>query len=828
MLFSEEELVVSPANNPYLSCEKCGLFRGCQTPYMKAAGLGKKKILLIGEAPGAQEDRSGIPFVGKAGSALDAALSKVGINMDRDCIRTNACICRPPGNSTPTKTQIDQCRKFLFEVIEKHKPEKIITLGGPALESLIGLREKVGAVSQWVGFAIPDQTLKAWVFPTFHPSYVLREDENNAATRVWWMKHLQQAADHSSTFYEHNYRSDVHVIRDLDKAAEEIRGMMNAEEVAFDYETTGLKPYNRGHKILSASMSDGFYAISFLFRKELWDLWREFLRSPIRKVAHNLKFEEVWSRTILGTPVENWVWDTMIAAHIIDNRPGITSLKSQAYLNLGVAGYEDEIKPYMVSKDGANGFNRLEEFPQKQLLQYGGEDALYTAKLKEIQQGVIESGYPEAFDLFMRSTKNFADFEETGVRASREYYEEAKRTAETQMDVVMKKIVEDDRVWEGFSPTKPSDVASLIYDVMMKPTPDGTRTTKASFLETIDDKLVKAILEYRKWKTASGTFVDGFLREISEDEILHCGFSLNTVRSFRSSSSNPNFQNIPKRDTDIMKLIRGGLFPHVGQELWEYDFKSVEVCISACYHRDPAMISYILDPSTDMHRDQAIEIFFRSKEDYENPEMKKLLKDERYLAKNGFVFPQFYGDYYVSCAESMWERMGKESKKHLRENGIRNLADFTMHMEAVETKFWKRKFAVYDAWKTENWNKYQRRGVIDFYTGFRAQGVMRENQVNNLAIQGTAFHVLLETVDYVKSRIKNWKSRMMGQIHDSSIVSQEIEETELIHGVFAKALGHIQDMWSSWLVVPLVIETEKAEVDRPWSEIEEVGRIEAS
>jgi len=128
-MFSEEDVKASPAHNASLNCEACGLYKHCLNPKIEPYGRFQKRIMLIGEAPGENEDRLGIPFIGKSGSLLYDTLRENGIDMDRDCIRTNACRCRPVNNKTPTDSQIKNCRRYLYEAIEKYKPTKIITLG---------------------------------------------------------------------------------------------------------------------------------------------------------------------------------------------------------------------------------------------------------------------------------------------------------------------------------------------------------------------------------------------------------------------------------------------------------------------------------------------------------------------------------------------------------------------------------------------------------------------------------------------------------------------------------------------------------------------------
>jgi hypothetical protein len=230
-----------------------------------------------------------------------------------------------------------------------------------------------------------------------------------------------------------------------------------------------------------------------------------------------------------------------------------------------------------------------------------------------------------------------------------------------------------------------------------------------------------------------------------------------------------------------------------------------------------------------MHRDQAIEIFLRDESDFmsKDDNLRKLTKDERYLAKNGFVFPQFYGDYYGNNARSIWDRASIDTKEHLKREGIKTLRAFTNHMESIEYRFWHDKFPVYAEWKESNWRKYQQRGYIDFFTGFRCQGVMEQNQVNNFPVQGTAFHVNLATINKIMPRIQSWKTDLMSQIHDSQVFTTEPDEAEDVRLIAAKALGAVAKQYASWLIVPLKIEWEYGEIDQPWHGLKEGGEIEA-
>ena len=104
-----------------------------------------------------------------------------------------------------------------------------------------------------------------------------------------------------------------------------------------------------------------------------------------------MKFEDNWSKVRLRQKVKNWLWDTMLAAHIIDNRTGVTSLKFLVYVLFGIIDYESEVSPYLQAKEeGANSLNQIEKLIQtkegvKALLYYNGLDAIYEYRVAKLQ-----------------------------------------------------------------------------------------------------------------------------------------------------------------------------------------------------------------------------------------------------------------------------------------------------------------------------------------------------------------------------------------------------------------------------------------------------------
>lgn len=149
----------------------CGLkFRATQLVF--ADGNPEASIMLIGEAPGAEEDRQGKPFVGRSGQLLDRMLAAIGLDRTKVYI-VNTVPWRPPGNRTPTPEEMELCLPFLHRQVELVAPRIILTLGGPAMQTVFGTTTGIIKMrGRWQNVTLGRHTVDA--LPTLHPAYLLR------------------------------------------------------------------------------------------------------------------------------------------------------------------------------------------------------------------------------------------------------------------------------------------------------------------------------------------------------------------------------------------------------------------------------------------------------------------------------------------------------------------------------------------------------------------------------------------------------------------------------------------------------------------------------
>ncbi len=151
-----------------LACRRCVLRTGC-TQVVFGDGNPKARLMLVGEGPGADEDRIGIPFVGKAGQLLDRILEAASIKR-HDIYIANIVKCRPPGNRLPQQQEVDSCLPYLQEQIDLINPEIVVCLGALALRTLLDSKATITrSRGQW------HQVDGRRMLATFHPAALLRD-----------------------------------------------------------------------------------------------------------------------------------------------------------------------------------------------------------------------------------------------------------------------------------------------------------------------------------------------------------------------------------------------------------------------------------------------------------------------------------------------------------------------------------------------------------------------------------------------------------------------------------------------------------------------------
>ncbi|RLF04853.1 MAG: hypothetical protein DRJ64_06325, partial [Thermoprotei archaeon] len=270
-------------------------------------------ILIVGEAPGQEEDEKGVPFVGASGQLLRETLASLGIKPGRDCVITNAVRCRPPQNKTPTATQVKLCSKDLPKLIQRMRPKVILALGKIALRALFGKDYRITAiVGGTLTYKLEDTTI---------PVVACR---NNEESRTLFRDTIAKAVEYYRGGYSPSSTGiSFELCATFEKAKEALEKLIDEPRpIAFDIETNGLDAFADDAKVYTASFSvDDKSAVVIPFEhpevswepKQIGELKRLTDKvldlSKHSLVIHNARFEYQWVRKYFGKDLRVRVGD---------------------------------------------------------------------------------------------------------------------------------------------------------------------------------------------------------------------------------------------------------------------------------------------------------------------------------------------------------------------------------------------------------------------------------------------------------------------------------------------------------------------------------------
>lgn len=463
----------------------------------------------------------------------------------------------------------------------------------------------------------------------------------------------------------------------------------------------------------------------------------------------------------------------------------------------------------------------------------------------------------QAYKLFHDATIALSQIEGNGIRVDVEHLNRSIETTTERIKQIRKELKADPifALWRKrfgnmtqFGSGK--QLATVVFDILKHPRKEvfqqeedseAGMADEAAFAD-VDLPFVKNYFRQKKLDKALGTYLKGIKREVvySENEngyFIHPNFNLHLATTYRSSSDNPNFQNIPKRNPEMAEIIRRCYVSRPGFMLGEIDFKGAEVRLACCYTKDPVLIEEFTTAGKDPHRDTACELFMLKPDQVD--------KGARDCAKNMYVFPQFYGSVYFQCAPNIWDAMHRRNFKiqgtetllvdHLRRKGIKELGDcnpeakakpgtFVHHVQQVERGFWDDRFKVYTQWKRDYWRDYQRDGGFKMLTGFTCWGVFRRNMVLDYSIQGSAFHCMLWCLVEIQKwlRKNRMQTKIVGQIHDSIVSDIHPDERDDYLAKCQEVITVDLRKHYPWLIVPVEVEIEIAKPGSSWFDLEKV------
>jgi len=491
-----------------------------------------------------------------------------------------------------------------------------------------------------------------------------------------------------------------------------------------------------------------------------------------------------------------------------------------------------EIKKFLECDPGKR--NRFEELDIQDSGLYCGRDNLFCHKLIKKQQRLLRAGgFEKAYKLLHDGSIAFGHMEEQGIRIDLKQAltwekEWAKELAELKESILTSKEAVKFEHRKGRKPNykkklSGKDMQVILYDILklepVRKTKKGYSVDEEVLLKYADkSEFITKELKARKLEKMLNTYLANFLK-YQVDGFLYPEAHLHTARSYRSSYSSPNFQNVIRHSEG--KIIRKLVIPRKGRNIETVDYGSMEVRIIACVTNDRLLTEYIV-AGEDMHADIGSELFFGIKPDY------KWFGLLRQVGKNSAVFPWFYGSYYGAIAKDIWKdlevwKTGIFDDFYPSLSKRRRYEKWEAHVQDVENWFWGEYKGV-RKWQEDYYDEYKRQGFVrDLAWGFTRSGYLKKNEVFNFPIQGPAFHCLLwciiQIVEGIVSGRYTWNSQICAEIHDDMFWDMFPSESKTIRKEVTRIMTEDVREANPWITVPLAAEWKRG---KNWYEMEDI------
>lgn len=563
--------------DPRVNClDKCARKRESLTsPKLQGTGPTPAKIMIVGEAPGQDEDKRGVPFIGPSGKLLSTVLAELGIPRE-DVYITNSVKCATAEeNQKPSKREIGLCRAYLIDEIARVNPNVICTLGATALESVT----KRTGISKLKNTILFSKEFTCKVVPTWHPAYVLRNPSAYDELKAGLVLAIEESA--SKKIVERNKIPTRHLdAKKPEQIDKVLSALESSDSFVFDLETTSLDI--RISKIITIALSwkvgTGVTIKWSRLSDEQMLRLRALLVSPKHvKGGHHVSYDiEVLMKN--GIPVAPPVFDCLNAISLLNENlkdKGLDTLVLQ-YLDLGEywAPLDEYKKQYIKDNRVEKGTFSYDLIPYPMLAEYAQCDADATFRLMKIfKKQLKEVGLMDFYDKYTLPTMwNIIQMEYRGIKVDREKLrglvdeygkkvKEAEKTIKKNPTVAKYNKIKFAREknaliekWSssktlssrfpevdsyiktrgsafsgGFNPGSVSQLREILYDVLkLRPVKITDSKQNSTDEETLniyaneyDVQLAKDILVFRRMSKFKSTYVDSIYAKSAVNGRIH-------------------------------------------------------------------------------------------------------------------------------------------------------------------------------------------------------------------------------------------------------------------------------------------------------------------
>jgi DNA polymerase-1 len=768
-------------HHPLADCEQCPLVE--YRNFVPSAGPDKAKLVIVGEAPGAQEVKTGIPFTGPSGELLNLLLKHAGIDRSEVFI-TNVCLCRPPGNANPPSTAVRACANRLREEIIRRQPEYLVALGNSASHAVMDSKE--GITKLRIG---PPKIRSTYpgvrIVPTFHPAAALYNQDVFPDIVTDFGKLRIHGAQ------SEGYRPpQVELIGDPDRAIELLQMLHkrgDVRDIAIDIEVGVDKDVDFDHpdryRLLCIGISyEPSQAVVFSedvcnARHVLGELDR--LLTSRRVIAQNGKFDLQGLRPLGITATLGF--DTMLAHYCLDERRGTHSLDQLAAEYLGAPDWKSEIKRYLgPSKNYAH-------VPKDVLYKYNAYDVANTYLLAKIFENSLKSNELEQLHSFLvRSGNTLMHMESSGVAVDLDYLDQLEKEYQRSLAALEGNL----RNWVG-NPRSPLQVKQALQRLGVR----RLESTDAETLEMLQERAVinndeklrlftHMMLEYRKEHKLYGTYIKG-IRERVYNGRVHPTYLLHGTVTGRLSSRNPNLQNIPRGST-ARRLFVASTPDHV---LIQADYRQAELRVVCGMARDAYLRDVFSDNSRDIHGEVATRFYGPG-----------WTKEQRVRAK-AVVFGLTYGREAYSLAAE-FNMSFSEAKRYITQF-FELIPDTVTWIEGIERGVLEGEDLV---------SPYGRRRRFWLITDNNRHNVLKEARA--FLPQSTASDLTLESANRLADQ--GMASYLRIPVHDALVLEVPKEEAQDVIQIVSRTMqqtGH--ELFDGYVEFPVDVRQ-----GRSWGDLE--------
>jgi DNA polymerase-1 len=568
--------------------------------------------------------------------------------------------------------------------------------------------------------------------------------------------------------------------------------LMNASEICFDTETTGIDANNAELVGLSFSIkaNEAYYIPVSANQAEAKKLLQKFsslfLRENVLWIGQNIKYDLLvlkWYEVEL----KGNLFDTMLAHYVIEPE----GRRSMDLLSVQYLGYEPVHIDELIGKKGKNQ-GTMRDVELEKIKDYAAEDADITLQLKQVFEPIVKAKEVEQVfnEIENPLVKVLADMEYEGVKIDIAFLNDYS----VQLDKEARES--EQRVYEQaglkFNLASPKQLGDVLFEhLKLDPKAKKTKTGQYATGEEVliklshQHKIVDDILAFRELTKLKSTYVDALPQMINpRTGRVHTSFNQAVAVTGRLSSNNPNLQNIPIR-TERGREIRKAFVPR-GDEfmLMSADYSQIELRIVAAISKDPNMVE-AFKQHKDIHTATASKV-------YGVPEA-EVTKEMRYKAKS-VNFGIIYGQGAFGLAENLG--ISRTEAKEIIENYKKQFVNVQQYMDDM-MNFAREHGYVQTLMGRKRW-------LRDINSGNAVVRGYAERNAINMPIQGTAADMIKLAMIKLQSEFKrqNFKSKMILQVHDELVFDAHKDEIDLIRPVVIECMQNAMSLGE----VPVIAE----------------------